>query len=123
MLTLASATERVVALEALQQAQHRKDLAGALEEVSQEQSLVLLAVTFLLRDEPGPAVMDNRQCADWIKAGMPPRGLPLRLRPVLAQAQGLARDFVQTLDQPGATAELPPQLVDFACWLTDLEQD
>jgi hypothetical protein len=117
LVTLASATDRVVALEGLLQAQHQRGLEAAIDQLSAEQALTVLMIEFLLRDEPGGAVMTKVDCAHWLRRGLPPGGLPRRLRPLLEEAQHLARQFMSSVGKEGVEAELPPILVDFACWL------
>jgi hypothetical protein len=122
LVTLASATERVVQLEALMQARYAQEFDAAVEGLSTEQTVVVLALEFVLRDRPGGSVMSQAQCAAWLRAGMPASGLPRHVRPFLSRAQDLACRAQRVLATVGAGA---PQEIDdgdvvaWCCWLAD----
>jgi hypothetical protein len=114
---LARGTEqRLVDLEQLQ-------LSAAIERLSPEQSLAVLMLEFLIHDQPGGAVMSQGECAAWLRRGMPPTGLPRRLRPVLERAHDMARRFTATIEA-GAHVDDDHELVEWCCWLySRWEQD
>jgi hypothetical protein len=108
MRVLARGTEqRLLDLEQVQ-------LDAAVAELSTDQSVIVLMIEFLLRNEPGGPVMDKAQRAHWLRRAMPPAGLPRRLRPLLEQAQAMAQRFMAAVD---AGQPVPDDLGDFCVWL------
>jgi hypothetical protein len=115
MHVLARGTEqRLLDLEQLQ-------LDAAIQGLSDEQSLVVLMLEFLLRHEPGGALMSKSECAHWLRRGMPPAGLPRRLRPALARAQAMAQCFLAAAaaGETGEGEKHDDDVVAWCCWLAD----
>jgi hypothetical protein len=76
----------------------------------------LIILQYTLHDRPGPPVMDSARLARWLRAGMPAAGLPRPMRPLLAEARGLAQRFIGAIEAGEPSAD---EHTGWCCWLHD----
>jgi hypothetical protein len=117
MITLAKTQQRVVDLEGLLQAERERQLGDAIAALSELDQLTLIVLMFHLRDSPGPPVMDTAGFVRWLRAELPPRGLPRPYRPLLAQAREQAQRFIDAVASGQPSGE---EHQGWACWLHDV---